>query len=153
MSDWQVFAGRVEPLPWGRATYTILPLPAEVATALLAAGARRVEGEINDHPVNLALSRAPVVDGLFLWAGQSLLDRIGIAPGETLEVRLRPAPPGAVDTPDDLALALRQAGRSDLWETTTPGRRRRLLYRIETARTPATRAKRIAAVVAALDPA
>jgi hypothetical protein len=153
MSDWQAFEGRVQSLPWGRATYTILPLPAEVAAALLAAGARRVEGEINDHPVNLALARAPLVDGLFLWAGQSLLERIGIAPGERLEVRLRPAPPDAVDLPDDLALALLQAGRTDRWEALTPGRRRGHLYTIDTARTPATRSKRIAALVAALTPA
>jgi hypothetical protein len=153
MSDWQVFEGRVEPLPWGRATHTILRLPADVAEALRASGARRVEGEINEHPVNLTLSRALVVEGLFLWAGQSLLDRIGIRPGDPLEVRLRPAPSDAVDTPDDVELALRQAGRTDTWEALTPGRRRGLLYRVETARTAPNRAKRIAALVAALAPA
>jgi hypothetical protein len=150
MTDWQSFEGRVEPLVWGRATYTILRLPDDTAAALAAAGARRVEGEINDHPVNLALSRAPVVEGVFLWAGQSLLDRIGIAPGEPLEVRLRPAPDDAVDLPPDLAAALRRAGLTDTWEALSPGRRRGLLYRIDSARKAATRDKRIAALVADL---
>ncbi|TNC70332.1 YdeI/OmpD-associated family protein [Rubellimicrobium roseum] len=150
MSGWLGFEGRVEPVEWGRATYTVLRLPPEVAATLLSQGARRVEGEINDHPVNLALSRAPVVEGLFLWTGRSLLDRLGVTPGEPLEVRLRPAPSDEVDTPDDLALALRQAGAGAAWEALTPGKRRGLLHRIDSAKTAPTRAKRIASVVADL---
>ncbi len=103
MSDWLQFEGRVEPLEWDRATYTILRLPPAVVDALAARKARRVEGEINDHPVNLALSRAPVVDGVFLWTGRTLLDRLSIEPGEPLEVRLRPAASDELDAPDDVA--------------------------------------------------
>ncbi|NJS40298.1 MAG: hypothetical protein HC783_16275 [Rhodobacteraceae bacterium] len=90
MSDYITFTGRVEPLVWGKSTYTILRLPPEVAEALYPA--RRVEGEVNDHPVNLALTRAPVVEGVFLWAGQSLLDRVGLPPVKPSRWRLRPAP-------------------------------------------------------------
>jgi hypothetical protein len=146
MTGWQVFEGAVEPLVCGRATYTILRLPGDVAEALLATGARRVEGEIADHPVNLALSRAPEVEGVFLWAGQSLLDRTGITPGKRVEVHLLPAPPDAVDTPDDLATALRRAGRSAGWEALTPGKRRGLIYRIDNAKTATARDRRIADV-------
>lgn len=152
MTDWQSFEAAVEPLAWGRATYTILRLPEDVAAALQAAGATRVEGEIAEHPVNLGLSRAPVVDGVFLWAGQSLLDRVGIQPGERVEVRLRPARPDAVDTPDDLAAALRRSDRTGEWEALTPGKRRSLIYQISTAKTAATRDKRIAALIAGLGP-
>ncbi len=148
MSDWLEFEGRITPLEWGRATYTILRLPSDVAETLAARKARRVEGEINDQPVNLALSRAPVVDGVFLWAGQTLLDRLSAEPGEPLEVRLRPTSADIVDTPDDLAAALRTAGASAAWEALTPGKRRGLLYKVETAKTAPTRAKRIAALVA-----
>ncbi len=119
-----------------------------MAAALEAAGARRVEGEMNDHPVNLGIARAPVVEGPFLWTGRTLLDRIGVEPGEALEVRLRPAPADEVEVPDDVALALRQAGATERWEALTPGRRRGLLHRVETARTAPTRLKRIAAVLA-----
>ncbi|MEY4984894.1 MAG: hypothetical protein RIR62_3160 [Pseudomonadota bacterium] len=148
--DWVAFDGQVVPLVWGRATYTILPLPPEAAAALAARKAKRVEGEINDHPVNLALASAPVVDGPFLWAGQSLLDRLGIAPGEVLEVRLRPAPDDRVDTPDDIATALRAAGVTAAWGALTAGKRRGLIYRIDTARTAPTRTKRIAALIQTL---
>ena len=148
MSDYLTFTGRVETLVWGKSTYTILRLPPEVATALHPA--RRVEGEVNDHPVNLALTRAPVVEGVFLWAGQSLLDRVGVIPGEAVEVRLRPAPDDRVDTPDDLAAALRASGATAAWDALTPGKRRGLIYQISTAKTDATRCKRIAALIETL---
>lgn len=149
MSDWVTFEGMVETVDWGRATYTILRLPDTVAEAL--AGTRRVEGEIADHPVNLAITRAPVVDGPFLWAGQSLLDRVGIAPGDRVEIRLRPAPDDRVDTPPDVAAALAAAGLTARWEALTPGKRRGLLYKIDTAKTAPTRSKRIAALIADLE--
>ena len=150
MTAWITFEGRVEALEWGRAIYTILRLPPDVAGAL--DGARRVEGEIAEHPVNLGIARAPVVDGPFLWTGRSLLDRLGVAPGEALEVRLRAADPREVETPEDVAAALLGAGRLAAWEALTPGRRRGLLHGVATARTAPTRARRVAALVAGLAP-
>lgn len=146
--DWCVFEGRVEPRRTGRATYTILPLPAEAAADL--AGARRVEGEIAEHPVNLALSRAAEVEGPFLWTGRSLLDRIGLEPGRPVEVRLRAAPEAEVEVPDDLAHALRAGDATAAWEALTPGRQRGALYGLATAKRPETRARRIEAPVAGL---
>ncbi|PLL14207.1 hypothetical protein C0V75_01820 [Tabrizicola sp. TH137] len=148
MSDWVSFEGVVEPLDWGKATYTILRLPDEAVAALGAA--KRVEGEINEHWVNLALSRAPVVEGVFVWAGASLLDRTGIVPGEPLEVRLRPAPDDQVDTPEDVASALRAAEMTAVWDGLTAGKRRGMLYQIGTAKTAPTRAKRIDAMIQSL---
>jgi hypothetical protein len=147
MSDYVEFTGRIETLEWGKAVYTILRLPDEVAERFAAEGARRVEGEMNEFPVNLAPTRAPVLEETFLWAGRSLLDRIGLAPGDTVEVRLRKAPDDEVETPDDVAAALRSAGATHLWDALTPGKRRGLLYQIGTARTQATREKRIAKLV------
>ena len=147
MSDYIAFTGRLETLDWGRSSYTILRLPQEVAQRLAAEGARRVEGEINEHPVNLAPTRAPVLVDTFLWTGKSLLDRIGLAPGDAVEVRLRKAPDDEVDMPDDLAAALRAAGATHLWEALTPGKRRGMLYQIATAKSQATRDRRIAKLI------
>lgn len=140
--DWVTFEAQIEPMAWGRSTYTILRLPPEVATALHPA--RRVTGEIAEHPVNLALTRAPVIEDVFLWTGKTLLDRIGTRPGDWVEVRLRPAPDDGVDLDADVEAALREAELLDRWESLTPGRRRGLLYQISTAKTQPTRAKRIA---------
>jgi hypothetical protein len=149
MSDWVTFEASVEPLIWGRSTYTILRLPDDAVKAL--GPCRRVEGEIAEHPVNLALSRAPVVEGLFLWAGQSLLDRIGVTPGEPVEVRLRPAPDDRVDLDPDIEAAFRSGGVLQQWETLTPGKRRGLLYQVATAKTDQTRRARIAKLVGTLE--
>lgn len=150
MSDYHAFEGRVEPVEWGSSTYTILRLPSEVETALVAEGAKRVEGEINDHPVNLALTRAPVVEGAFLWAGKTLLDAAGIEPGERIDVRLRKTDPDVVDVPGDVTAALHSAGATAAFEALTPGKKRGALHQIETAKRAETRAKRIAAMIAEL---
>jgi hypothetical protein len=148
MSDYVEFTGRIETLEWGKSTYTILRLPDDVAERFAAERARRVEGEINEFPVNLAPTRAPVLEETFLWTGKSLLDRIGLVPGDEVEVRLRTAPDDEVETPDDVAAALRAAGATRLWDALTPGKRRGLLYQIGTAKTHATRDKRIVKLIA-----
>lgn len=150
MADWIAFEARIDTLDWGRATYTILRLPPDVAATFATDKVRRVEGEIADHPVNLAITRAAGVGGDFLWTGRDLLDRIGVAPGDLIEVRLRPADPDQVDDPPDVTAALRAAGVLAAWLALTPGKRRGHLHQIETARTAPTRAKRIAALVAGL---
>ncbi|GIT90202.1 hypothetical protein JANAI62_03150 [Jannaschia pagri] len=149
MTDWVTFEGQFRPLEWGRSTYTILRLPDDVMAAL--GQPKRVEGEIGDHPVNLAPTRAPVVDEAFLWAGKAFLDASGLQPGEVVSVRLRPADPNVVEVPPELSIALRAADKTSAWEALSPGKRRGLLHRIETAKRPATRDKRIAEVLGALD--
>lgn len=148
MNDWVEFDALIEPVEMGAATYTILRLPVDVVQAL--GKARRVEGEINDHPVNLGLSRISYVDGAFLWCGRSLLDRLEIDAFEPVTARLRPASDDAVDLSEDVAAALLRGGALALWEALTPGKRRGMLYQIDSAKTDATRAKRIAALVQSL---
>lgn len=146
MTDWQAFEGAVAPQVRVGSTCPILRLRDDVAKSLQAQGARRVAAEINDHAFNLVLTRAPVTRGRVARAGQRLLDRLGIAPGNRMKVRLRPAPPAAVGMPQDVAVALRQADRTAFGEALSPGKRRGSLYTIGTATTAATRAKRIGAL-------
>ena len=146
MTDRVCFEAAAEPLVRGLATFAILRLPPEAARRLQAAGEKRVEGEIAGHPVNLALARTPEIDGVVLWAGQSLPDRLGANPGARLQVRLRPAPPDAVDTPEDVETALCRAGKTGIWQRLTPGQTRGLIHRIPPAKTEPTRANHSAAI-------
>ncbi|MEO1734253.1 MAG: YdeI/OmpD-associated family protein [Pseudomonadota bacterium] len=150
MQNWLEFEGRIEPLVWGRGTYTILRLPAWVSTSLQAQNTKRVEGEIADFPVNLGLAKSPEVDGVFLWTGKSLLDQIGVVPGHALNIRLRPTDPDHVDTPSDVNAALSAADVTHVWTELTPGKRRGLLHQVQTAKRAETRNKRIAALVSHL---
>lgn len=147
MTDYLVFEGQIQPMPWGDSLYTVLPLPDDVADTLAAQGAKRVEGEINDHPVNLALTKAPVIEATFVYTGKTLLDRCGIAPGDRVDVRLRKTDPAVVETPDDVMLALRAADVSAAWDALTPGKRRSLLHGVNTAKRAATRQTRIDALI------
>lgn len=146
MSDYITFEGAVEPMEWGKATYTVLRIPPEVVDAL--GKTKRVEGEINDHPVNLALTKAPVIDGVFIWAGKTLLREVGIDPGERIEVRLRAAPDDLVEVPSDVVNALRSAGLTESWDSLTAGKQRGMLYQVTSAKRAETRLKRIAKLLA-----
>ena len=148
MQDYITFDARIEPLEWGKSTYTVLRLTPDVISSL--GPAKRVEGEFNDHPVNLAVARAPVIDDPFLWAGKSLLTKVGIEPGEVFEARLRAADPNAVDVPNDVLRAIRSAGLSDAWDALTPGKMRGLLHNVETAKRAETRVNRITKLLASL---
>ncbi|MGR3502224.1 YdeI/OmpD-associated family protein [Pseudaestuariivita sp.] len=148
MSDYVTFETAIEPMRWGETTYTVLRLPPEVVAAL--GPAKRVEGEVGEHPVNLAVTKAPVIDDPFLYTGKSFLSETGIAPGDKLEVRLRAVDPNIVEVPRDVMLALRSSGRLDEWEALSPGKRRSLLQPVRTAKRAQTRAKRITALLAAV---
>jgi Bacteriocin-protection, YdeI or OmpD-Associated len=118
-----------------------------VSARLADSRAKRIEGSINDIEINLALVRAPIVEGRFLWAGDSLMRRLGVTPGEPLSVKVRPADPDVVVIPEDIRMTIDDAGVGDAWRSLSAGRQRSELYRIESARTPATRQRRIAELV------
>ncbi|MEO1363578.1 MAG: YdeI/OmpD-associated family protein [Pseudomonadota bacterium] len=149
MTDWITFEAQIEPMEWGKNTYTIVRLPGDAMRAL-PEGTRRIEGEFADHPVNLALTRAPVIDGTFVYTGKTFLRDSGLTPGEVFDARIRPADPDAVDTPEDVAAALRSAGRSADWAALTPGRQRGLLHLVNSAKRADTRTKRIARLISEL---
>lgn len=144
--DWE-FAGLVEAVTWGRSVYTLVRIPDGLVVAAQEAGTRRVEGTLDGIDVNLAITRAPVVDQPFVWAGRSLLRRIGAEAGAVVECRLRPVDDEVVPTPSDVSARLADAGVLDRWESLPPTERRSRLYPIESAGRAETRARRIEALV------
>lgn len=150
MSDWIAFDGRVVPLEWGNSIYTVLPLPDDVYRELKAQSAKRVDVELNDCPFNLALTKAPVLDQVFLYTGKKVLAEASIEPGDTVDVRLRKADPDFVAVPDDVLLAIRQSGVIDVWNALSAGRKRSLLHLVLSAKRDQTRKARIEKTVAEL---
>jgi Bacteriocin-protection, YdeI or OmpD-Associated/Domain of unknown function (DUF1905) len=135
---------------WGPNTYTILRVPVSLVAAATEAGTRRVEGTIDDVSVNLALTSAPVVEGHYLWAGRSLQHQLDVHAGDVVQCRLRPADPDEVPIAQDVSAALADAGRTSAWMAVRPTERRARLARVDAARRPETRARRIAELVAEL---
>ena len=141
--DWISFEGSVVPMEWGESVFTVLPIPDEVHAELASQNAKRVEMEINDAPLNVALTKAPVIDQVFVYTGKSVLKSLGIEPGEWLDVRVRKTDPDAVKEPKDVIAALRQCEALELWRKLTPGKKRGYLHQINSAKRPATRQVRI----------
>ncbi|MEM8729226.1 MAG: YdeI/OmpD-associated family protein [Pseudomonadota bacterium] len=143
MDDWISFTGRVVAMEWGDSVFTVLPIPDDVMEVLARDGARRVDIELNECPLNLALTRAPAIDQVFVYTGKSVLKEVGLDPGKEVEVRLRKADPDAVDVPADVTLAIQAAELTGSWAALTPGKQRGLVHHIAIAKRAGTRAKRI----------
>jgi hypothetical protein len=149
---WVEFDALVEVLPWGRNIYTIIRLEKALERAAKAAGTRRVEGTIDDVPINVGVNRADVLPEAFMYAGKGLQRRLGVRPGDVVSCRLRPADPDEVPLADDVHRALADADRLDSFQRKRPADRRRLLQPIEDSARPETRQQRIAALLRSLPP-
>ncbi|MEM6577850.1 MAG: YdeI/OmpD-associated family protein [Pseudomonadota bacterium] len=150
MSEWLSFVGRIQPMEWGKSTYTVLRIPDEIVASLKDLGAKRVEVELNDHPFNMALTKSPALSGTYVYAGKTVLRAAGISPGEEIDVRLRKVDPDLVEVPNDVMLAIRDADLSEAWSALTPGKQRGLLHAINSAKRAVTRTKRIIELIAIL---
>ncbi len=151
-TPWVEFEALIEVLPWGRNVYTIIRLDQALVTAAMAAGTRRVEGAIDDVPVNVGVNRADVLPDAFMYVGTGLQRRLGARPGDVVACRLRPADPDEVPLAADVHRALADADRLDAFQRKRPPDRRRLLQPIEDAARPETRQQRIAALLRSLPP-
>ena len=110
-------------------------------------GACRVEGTVEDVPVNVGLNRADVLPDAFMYAGRGPQRCLHAEPGDLVTCRLRPADPDDVPLADDVHRALADTGRLEAFQRWKAADRRRLLHPIEEAVRPDTRQKRIAALL------
>ncbi|MDV6260287.1 YdeI/OmpD-associated family protein [Rhodococcoides yunnanense] len=152
MSDHIRFDGVLEPLTWGRNTYTIICIPADLAEAAERWPTRRIDGWIDGSSVNLGLNKADpdVMTGSFVYIGAGLQRRLGVAAGDLVSCEFAPADPDLVPVPEDLARAMEDAHCTAEWKRTRASERRRLLMPIDNAARPRTRADRIARLVGSL---
>ncbi|MEX0367728.1 MAG: YdeI/OmpD-associated family protein [Ruegeria sp.] len=147
--NWLWFEGVIEPMEWGKNTYTIVRLPDDIAAGL-PPKTKRVEGEFGDFPINLALTKAPVIDGIYVYTGKTFLRDSGLEVGQPFDARVRPVDPDIVEVPEEVLAALRRAGRSADWSALSAGQQRSRLHLVNTAKRADTRAKRIAKLIADL---
>lgn len=140
----------VEPMTWGRATYTVIRMPQLLVDDARALGTTRVGGDLEGVPVNVALTRAPVLPEVFVWAGSSLLRRLRLEVGDPVSGFLAPVDPSHVLLPPDLVDALGAEGLRDAWNSLTPSTRPKRLVAVDATATATSRASRIRALLDAL---
>ncbi len=109
----------LEPISWGKAG-THHPPPAALEESARVCGTRRIAGVLDEVEVNLAITRAPVVEDAFVWAGASLQRRLRLEPGDPVSGRLAPVDPSVVPLPDDVAVALDDPVLRAAWNALTP---------------------------------
>ena len=129
-----------------RYRYTVAYLPQAIVAALpLEAHPRLcISGEVNEYPFEATLT--PVRDAWYILFSKKT-QAIDVRVGDEVDIRFRVADQDAVEVPPALRAALDgNAAMAALWAGLTPGKQRSLAYRVGSAKTAATRAKRIAEV-------
>ncbi|MGZ5400682.1 MAG: YdeI/OmpD-associated family protein [Nocardioides sp.] len=144
------FDALLEIMPWGRSVYTVIKVPDELAAQAGRESTRRVEGSLDGLVVNVGLNRTDIIPDTFIYVGRGLQRRLGVRAGAVVRCVLAPADPDHVPVPDDVLDVLEDAGRRDAFERLPAPERRRLLVPVEGAARPATRERRIAALVDSL---
>ena len=131
--------------------YTVIFVPDEVKAALPLAEypKLRISGEVDDHPIEAALT--PVRGEHYILLSKKLLVVIGKGVGDEVELRFRVADQDAVEVPERLAQALtRDEAMRVLLQAATPGKQRALAYMVASAKRAATQDQRIEKVAAVL---
>jgi hypothetical protein len=149
------FRGPVEIHRMGDMRYRVVYLPEELETAVGVGGRGRVRmtGEVNEHPVALAWQPAVLPRGkrYYLLLSARFCQDAGLRVGDHVDVRFNVADPEAVVLPEELAVGLAANRRvTRAWEALTPGKQRAVAAFVASARTSATREKRVLAMVDAL---
>lgn len=101
VSDRIRFDGVLEPLAWGKNTYAIVRVPAELVEAAKRWPTRRIDGSIDGLSLNLGLNKADadVMPGSFVYVGAGLQRRLGVHIGDLLSCEFEPADPDLVPVP------------------------------------------------------
>lgn len=156
------FTAGVSTYDFGKYFYTVVYVPAEVTADLpLDEYPRlRVEAEVDEQPIEGALTpdrlgsaqTNHLVGTLgavgtrvwYLMVPRRILQKIGKAIGDDVEVHLRMADQDAVDVPPALADRLAESiPLSDAWSDLTPGKQRAYAHRVASAKRAPTIEKRL----------
>lgn len=149
-SDWISFDGQIEIMFWGEKVYTVLKIPGDVLRTIDQFSSKRVDLEIRDFSYNLALTKAPIFDGVFLYFGKDKLTETNLSVGDIAEFRLRASDPNFVEIPAELQETLILNDAEKLWNELSPGMRRTKLQPILKAKQETTKGRRVHALIHSL---
>ncbi|MEL6609585.1 MAG: YdeI/OmpD-associated family protein [Pseudomonadota bacterium] len=133
--------------------YHCVFLPEDVIAGLPLAPAKRprVVGEIAGRAFKGAIQ--PTSDGrAYFIVNKTTRAAAGLDLGDPVPVAFRPDDQDAVDVPPELRDALTQDdAATEVWEGLTPGTKRGFAHKVASAKTVATRMKRVTEVLIALE--
>ncbi|MEM7242864.1 MAG: YdeI/OmpD-associated family protein [Pseudomonadota bacterium] len=127
--------------------YTVIWVPDEIVKCLPfdQSPRLRIIAEIDTAPLKAALM--PVRGSYYILLSKKLLKTLKKLRGDTVLAAFRLDDPNAVDVPAYLETALSyDPDMKVLWDQQTPGKQRALAHMVATAKTDATREKRVSHV-------
>ena len=132
-----------------KTTGTGLPIPLDVPKLFGTRGRVPVCGTLNGVPFRSTLS--PYGGVHYLPVNRALREKARVKAGDEVEVALeRDQEPRVVETPADLARALKAHKAADEWERLSYSHKRAHVEAIEEAKKPETRDRRIQGAIAQL---
>lgn len=128
---------------------TGIPVPEEVLEAL--GGGRRPAVAVTVNGYRFSSTVGSMGGRFLIPFSAARREESGIAGGDEIEVELAlDETPRETPVPTDLAAAVDAASAADAWAALAPSRRKAHVVAVEGAKTPETRARRIAGIVADL---
>ncbi|MEM9948570.1 MAG: YdeI/OmpD-associated family protein [Cyanobacteria bacterium P01_D01_bin.36] len=143
-----IFDSPIVPHSFGTYNYAVVFLPEEMSEDLpfQQYPNLRIEAEVGSSPFSGAWR--PTGGRWYLLLSKKFLKKSGFDIGDWVTVRFRIADQNAVDMPESLRLALEQDDHARaIWENLTPGKRRSFAYRVSSAKTAPTQARRVTEVL------
>lgn len=151
MAERFTFTGRLERFGTEPILLTGIRLPEEIEARLVWPKGNRLrfKGTVNGHPIEGAWG--PAEGSHIAILGQDFRRAAMLTETSLVEVSFEIVDSEIVEIPPDLEAALeRDQFNAFKWDCLTPGTKRGFLHQINQAKTPETRAKRIAKLLAKL---
>ena len=145
------FEAPIEYHDFGRMGYAVVYMPEDIQVKMPfdQYPRLRVDAEVAEFPIDGAFQ--PGQGKYYLILSKRLLKRAGLTLGDIVNVNFRVADQNAVNLPNELDIALQgNPAAKTQWDTLTPGKQRGLAHRVSSARTTATKEKRVAEVLSTL---
>jgi hypothetical protein len=149
MSDYPYnFDAKIVKYDFGKMFYSVVYAPKSVVSLIDFTKSKRlrIDGEINGIRIDAALM--PAKGKWYIMVSKKLQKLLGVKLGDTVEVSFDISDSDAITVPTELKFALEadDAARA-VWESWTAGKRRGYCYRVDSAKMPETRERRVEEVL------
>ncbi|QEG40805.1 YdeI/OmpD-associated family protein [Roseimaritima ulvae] len=153
MSDYPYnFDAEIVKYDFGKMYYSVVYAPKDVISQIDFTKSKRlrIDGEINGVRIEAALM--PTKGKWYIMVSKKLQKFLGRTLGDTVSVRFDIANQDAITVPMELQFALEanDAARA-VWDSWTPGKRRGFCHRVDSAKMPETRERRVEEVLERLN--
>ncbi len=152
MSDYPYnFDAKIVKYNFGKMFYSVVYGPKNVVSQIDFTKSKRlrIDGEINGIRIEAALM--PAKGKWYIMVSKKLQKLLGLALGDTVSVSFDIADQNAITVQLELQFALEanDAAR-EVWDAWTPGKRRGFCHRVDSAKMPESRERRVEEVIATL---